>query len=131
MGEERDAGGGVAEVDPADMAKNVLVEVVSHDHRSRLAVAPPTAVPPGGEAHFSVDQSIDNIAFWDLETPFQFTDEKAGVEIHNGGTRRRVVADAVKFVPVAGGAEILIDNADADGADKWSVFDDQSSGRLM
>jgi hypothetical protein len=113
------------QTDAADMANNVLVEVVSHD-RSRLAVAQPPAVPPAGEAHFSVDQTIDNIAFWDLETPFQFADEKAGVEIHNGGTRRRVVADAVKFVPLSGGPEILVDNGDADGADKWSVFDDQN-----
>jgi hypothetical protein len=106
--------------------------VVSRDKTSRLAVPPAPPVPPKGEAHFFVDQSMDTVAFWDLKTAFRFgpTD---GVEIRNTGTRKRVVADAVRLLP-AGSDTTLVSSAatsagavllrgeTAVGADKWPAF---------
>src|SRR5581483_1890814 len=106
---------------PVANAKNVLVEVFSHD-RNHLALPPLPEVPPAGEARFTIDQTLDNIAFWDLKTAFRFAKEGDGVEINNAGTRRRVVADAIKFQPVDGGPAILIDNDEADGHESWPVF---------
>jgi hypothetical protein len=102
-------------------APSVLVEVLSQD-KTRLALPPAPPVPPKGEAHFFVDQSVDSIAFWDLKTSFRFATEGEGVEVNNAGTRNRVVADAVRFVPVAAGSTLLLDNDEADGSDQWEVF---------
>jgi hypothetical protein len=102
-------------------APSVLVEVLSQD-KTRLALPPAPPVPPKGEARFFVDQSNDSIAFWDLKTSFRFAAEGEGVEINNADTRNRVVADAVKFVPVAAGSTLLLDNDEADGNDRWEIF---------
>jgi hypothetical protein len=82
----------------APNAENVLVEVRSYD-KSRLVAPSPPPVPPRGEARFTMDQSDDTVQFWNAATPFRFG-EGDGVEITNGQTRGRVVADAVKFSPV-------------------------------
>src|SRR5262249_17209257 len=108
---------------PVGNASNVLVEVLSHD-RHHLALPPLRDVPPPGEARFTVDETLDNIAFWDLKTAFRFAKEGDGVEINNAGTRRRVVADAVRFEPVGGGSAVLIDNDEADGHETWPIFKD-------
>lgn len=117
---------------PASPADNVRVEVVSADKQSRLALPPAPPVPPKGEAHFFVDQTVDNIAFSDLRTAFQFGPGD-GIEIRNDGTRKRVVADAVRLLPAdtsdtvaasaAGTASaLLIRGADAVGKEKWPAF---------
>src|SRR5205085_2240066 len=67
-------------------AENVLVEVLSHD-ATHHAVEPPAAIPPKGEAHFKVDETVDNVPFIDLKTIFQFGAEDA-VEINNAGTKK-------------------------------------------
>jgi hypothetical protein len=104
------------------------VEVISASPASSLGLPP--APPPAkkGEATFRLDQCLDNIAFQDLHTSFRFGPE-GSVEVSNLGTTRRVVADAVKFEPVAapGGGPaaqpFLIDNDEAEGREAWKVFD--------
>jgi hypothetical protein len=102
-------------------APAVVVEVLSQD-RAQLALPPAPPVPPPGEARFTIDQTVDNIAFWDLKTQFRFAGEKDGVEIRNEGTRNRVVADAVKFVAIGSGSTLLLDNDEADGNEQWPIF---------
>jgi hypothetical protein len=102
-------------------APSVLVEVLAQD-RNQLALPPAPPVPPKGEAHFFIDQSVDSIAFWDLKTSFRFATDGEGVEVNNAGTRNRVVADAVKFVPVTAGSTLLLDDDEADGRDQWEIF---------
>ena len=101
-------------------ARSVLVEVFSHD-AARLAHPEPPSLPPAGEARYSVDQSDDTVAFRDLETYFEFA-ESDHVEISNRGTRRRVTADAVKFLPRTSGEAILIDNHEAEGRESWKPY---------
>jgi hypothetical protein len=102
-------------------APRVLVEVLHHGP-TRLAMPPAPPVPPRGEAHFYLNQTVDNIAFWDLKTAFRFASAQEGVEIQNAGTRNRVVADAVKFVPVGPGTTLLLDEDEADGREAWELF---------
>ena len=100
-----------------DNATNVLVEVFSHDDSSLAQPALPP-VPPASEAHFFIDETVDSLAFADLEASFQFGPDDY-VEINNKGTKRRVTADAVKFVANAGKTAFLVDNDEADGRDDW------------
>lgn len=104
-----------------DNASAVLVEVYSAD-ASQLANPPVRPVPPKGEAHFLIDETVDNIPYWDLETAFRFgADPGQGVEIRNEGTKRRVTADSVKFVPQEkDGAAFVLDDPQAEG--KWPAF---------
>jgi hypothetical protein len=101
-------------------ARNVLVEVLSFDP-TQHAVEPPRPIPPKGEAHFTIDQTIDNVPFQDLNTVFQFGLDD-GVEINNANTKRTVVADAVQFVPTQSGAKFLVRGTEAEGNEKWEVF---------
>ncbi|MBI2926520.1 MAG: hypothetical protein HYY24_12565, partial [Verrucomicrobia bacterium] len=85
---------------------------------SSLAQPAPPPRPPPGEAHFFIDETVDTVAFADLEASFQFGADDY-VEINNKGTKRRVTADAVKFVATAGKTSFLVDNDEADGRDNW------------
>ena len=111
---------------PTNGAENVLVEVVSRDKDSRLAVPPAPPVPPKGEAHFFVDETLDTIPFADLKTAFQFGPND-GIEIRNDNTHKRVVADAVRLMPASakddGATEPVVLKSDAaDGRNKWVKF---------
>lgn len=101
----------------ADNATNVLIEVFSHDETALVRPALPPAPPPG-EARFVIDQTVDTVAFADLEASFQFGPEDY-VEINNRGTTRRVTADAIRFVSQLGGMSFLVDNDEADGREQW------------
>jgi hypothetical protein len=101
-------------------AHNVLVEVLSHDP-TQHAVEPPPPIPPKGEAHFTIDQTIDNIPFWDLQPAFKFG-ANDGVEIVNANTRRTVVADAAQFVHAPSGGKFLVRGVEAEGNEKWDTF---------
>lgn len=104
-----------------DNASAVLVEVYSADPSS-LANPPVRPVPPKGEAHFLIDETVDNIPYWDLETAFRFGSEPGqGVEIRNDGTKKRVTADSVKFVSTeSGGTSFVLDDPQAEG--QWPPF---------
>lgn len=111
---------------PTSGADNVLIEVVSRDKESVLALPAPDPIPPKGEAHFSVDQSIDNRPYADLKTAFQFGPED-GITIRNDGTRKMVTADAIRLLPLRPNADevaqsILLRGADAVGKDKWGGY---------
>jgi hypothetical protein len=116
-----------------DYADNLLVEVQSHDPH-RLAIPPVPPIPPKGEADFTVDESDDTVSFRQLETAFRFGPGD-GVEISNAGTHQHVVADAVRFDPVAASGPSLatasaapsprafmVPAKDADGQDQWKDF---------
>ena len=60
--------------------------------------------PPAGEAHFTIDQTVDTIAYWDLKTAFRFATDEQHVAVTNAGTKGQVVADAVRFLRVDGKA---------------------------
>jgi hypothetical protein len=104
-----------------DNAEGVLVEVYSADPSS-LANPPLPPTPPKGEAHFVIDETVDNIPYWDLETLFRFSaDPTHGLEIKNEGTKRRVTADSVKFEAAEkGGTSFVLDDPQAEG--KWPAF---------
>jgi hypothetical protein len=68
---------------PANGAENVLVEVVSRDKANRLAIPSAPPVPPKGEAHFTIDQSVDTVAYADLKTAFRFDGPNDGIELSN------------------------------------------------
>lgn len=106
---------------PAGNADAVPVELYSADP-SRIAHPRLPEAPPQGEARFVIDQTVDTIPFWDLKTTFRFGDgPDQGVEIQNGGTRKRVVADAVRFVSAGGDSdEFVLDDPDAEGG--WPKF---------
>jgi hypothetical protein len=104
-----------------DNARGILVEVVSHDADS-LSRPPLQEAPPRGEAHYSIDQSEDSIAFADLNALFQFG-ETDYVEVNNKGTRNRVTADAVKFISIRDKTALLVDNDEASGKENWKVYD--------
>jgi hypothetical protein len=114
---------------PIDNADRVLVEVSSRNKTSALAIPPAPPVPPKGEARFFVDETIDTLPFIDLKTAFRFG-EGDGIELRNEGTRRRVVADAVRLLPPAAPTDgrdetkdsIVLKAADAAGADTWVKF---------
>jgi hypothetical protein len=100
---------------------SVRVEVDSHD-ATRHALEPAPPLPPRGEAHFRIDQTLSNIPYWDLGTSFQFGPGD-GVEIRNAGTRRNVVADAVHFAAAAGKTKFMVRGNEAIGQDQWKDFD--------
>jgi hypothetical protein len=108
-------------------ARSVLIEIVSRD-RVEIA-APPTgpALPPPGEAFFTIDQSNDTVAFWDSGVSFRFTSDLDFVEINNAGTKAPVTADAVKFVAVDSGSSFVIDNSEATGREQWKAFTDNTA----
>jgi len=101
-------------------AQSVLVEVQSYDptHHALEAAQP---VPPKGEAHFFVDETLSNIPYWDLKTSFQFGPND-GVEISNANTKRLVVADAVHFHEAKSKTKIMIRGTEAEGNEKWEEF---------
>ncbi|MBX6316499.1 MAG: hypothetical protein IRY99_26840, partial [Isosphaeraceae bacterium] len=102
-----------------DNASNVLVEVVSHDP-SRLERARDLPRPPAGEAHFLIDQTVDTIAWWDLQTSFRFESDEHYVEVSNRGTKLPVFADAVRFTRADGSpGEVIIDDPKAEGRERW------------
>src|SRR5439155_27246084 len=103
-----------------DNANAVLAEIFSQND-SELAKPPPPPVPPAGEAHFFIDETIDTIAFADLDASFQFGPDDF-VEINNRGTRNRVTAAAVKFVANKDGSTLLVDNDEADGKEEWKEY---------
>jgi hypothetical protein len=105
------------------MAKAVPVEVLSHDGQHQLTLPPASPTPPKGEAHFTVDQTVDTIPYWDSKTAFRFSDPTQGVEISNKGTLRQVVADAVRFVPLKGGEPLLVRANEAEGNEQWQEFE--------
>lgn len=112
---------------PANGAENVLVEVTSRDKQSQLAVPAPPPIPPKGEAHFDVDQTLDTIPYADLKTAFRFDAPTDGIELRNDGTRKRVVADAVRLLPpVAVPNEVdtapVLKATDAVGKTQWVEF---------
>lgn len=123
-GKGKKGGGGGGGTISAD---NVLVEVLSYD-TTKHAVEPPAPVPPKGEAHFKVDQTVDNIKFWDLKTIFQFGAD-GNVELNNKDTHRQVVADACIFAldPRQENGKITetftVRGNEAAGFDKWAVYD--------
>ena len=114
---------------PANGAENVLVEVVSQDKASALALPAPPPVPPRGEAVFFVDETLDTIPFADLKTAFQFG-AGDGIELRNDGTRKKVVADAVRLMPMGGGGSdkdaVILRGVDAQGAKQWGTFPTQT-----
>jgi hypothetical protein len=103
------------------MATAVPVEMLSQD-KHWLAVAPPPPVPLPGEAHYRIDQSMDTRPYWDSRTVFKFEKPEQGVELNNAGTRRTVVADAVRFVPQGEGKSVLVRASEAEGIDQWKEF---------
>lgn len=103
------------------MATAVPVEVLSQDKHS-LIVARPSSIPPPGEAHYRIDQSVDTRPYWDSQTVFKFEKPEHGVEINNTGTRRTVVADAIRFVPQGEGKPVLVRASEAEGVDQWKEF---------
>jgi len=100
--------------------ESALVEVFSHDP-TKHAVEPSQPVPPKGQAHFFIDQTLSNIPYWDLKTSFQFGPND-GVEINNTGTRRTVVADAVHFAPPKSKSKFVVKGVEAEGNEKWEEF---------
>ena len=114
---------------PTNGAENVLVEVVSRDKESRLAVPAAPPVPPKGQASFFVDETLDTIPYFDLKTAFLFDGPTDGVEIRNEDTNKRVVADAVRLFPTAkaaptpgGEPSVVLRGTKAQGRAKWSNF---------
>lgn len=102
------------------MSAATPIEVFSHDtHRIALPPAPP--MPPKGEAHFWIDQTVDTRPYWDSKTQFQFENDSQGVELSNSGTRRTVTADAMKFVPTQG-ETVMIRAREAEGNEPWTEF---------
>ena len=101
-------------------AESVLVEVFSYDP-TRHAMEASKPVPPKGEAHFLIDQTLNNIPFWDLKNTFQFGPND-GVEINNSNTHREVVADAVHFSRPKTKTKFLVRGTEAEGNDKWEEY---------
>ncbi len=118
---------GAPEVNPKGRARpattnteSVLVEVLSHDPTLH-ALEPNRPVPPKGEAHFLIDQTLDNIPYWDLGTSFRFGPGD-GVEINNARTKRNVVADAVHFAASGGKSKFMVRGTEADGNEQWEEY---------
>ena len=104
-------------------ARNVLVEVFSQATTSSLAVEPPPAALPKGQALFHYDSSADNIPYVELPGLFKFAEPDV-VEISNAGTTGKVTASALRFVPDLDKAEgFLIDSPQAEGHEQWTPFE--------
>jgi hypothetical protein len=110
-------------------ARRVLVEVVSRDTESFLAMPSAPELPPPGEAHFTIDQSVDNRPFADLKTAFRFG-ANDGVEIRNAGTQKLVTADAVRLLPPRRALDeiaksVIIPAASAIGKKQWIPYNQE------
>jgi hypothetical protein len=95
--------------------------------QTRLALPPAPPIPPRGEAHYFLDQTIDNVSYFDLQTAFRFDPHqaKSGVEISNKDTHKRVVADAVSYLPAVDDSAppaLIVRANDALGHEHWPVF---------
>ncbi|MBU6399730.1 MAG: hypothetical protein KGS61_05380 [Verrucomicrobia bacterium] len=101
-------------------ADGILAEVVAPGLDQLTPSLLPPQSPPG-QADYHIDESIDTLAFADLQGDFQFGPDDY-VELSNRGTRRRVTADAVKFVPPTGGPTLVVGADEADGHDQWQVY---------
>ncbi|MEM7231118.1 MAG: hypothetical protein AAF517_03020 [Planctomycetota bacterium] len=102
-----------------NLETSVPIDVL-HYGSGKHVLRQPEALPPAGEAHYFVDQSVDSEAFTPLGDRFRF-DKTGAVVISNRGTTRRVTADAVRFVADRS-PTILVDNHEADGRDGWQTF---------
>ena len=102
-------------------AANVLVEVF-YEGATEIAQPALAAVPEAGEARFVYDSAEDTTAYADLGASFLF-DEDDYLEINNSGTRNRVTASAVNFVPTSGDGAFMVDSKAAEGSDQWTKFD--------
>ena len=107
-------------------SESVPVEVYATG-QTRLTLPPAPPIPPKGEAHYILDQTIDSVSFFDLNTAFHFdpTQVKSGLEISNKNTHKRVVADAVSFISEASDNDttaLIVRANDAIGHEKWPVF---------
>ncbi|GAB4459951.1 MAG: hypothetical protein OHK0029_23180 [Armatimonadaceae bacterium] len=114
---------------PTTGAENVLVQVVSRNKESQLALPTALPVPPPGEAHFTIDQSVDNRPYADLRTAFRFGPQD-GVEIRNTDTQKLVTADAVRLLPPQPERDevknsVILRGADAIGKKKWTPYNQQ------
>lgn len=107
-------------------AANVLVEVFCSG-ANELARPPLAKVPEVGQARFTYDSSEDTAPFADLGASFLFGEDDY-VEINNAGTRNRVTASAIDFVPVEGDGTFAIDSKEAEGSDQWSSFNSGQFG---
>jgi len=105
----------------ANNASNVLVEIFAPGD-GKLAVMPAPSVPDKGEARFFVDCREDSRPFAELEGSFQFGADDY-VEINNRGTRARVTAGAIDFVPPEKGATFTVDSKEAEGSEAWKAYD--------
>ena len=106
---------------PSSLCQDLCVQVVSRDIVSSVATPPAPAVPPKGEAHFVIDQSIDNRPHADLRSAFLFGPGD-GVEIRNEGTSKRVVADAVRLFAPGSETPILLRAGKAKNKEQWGKF---------
>jgi len=94
---------------------------------TRLTLPPAPPTPPRGEAHYYLDQTIDSASYFDLKTAFSFDPRqpRSGVEISNKDTHKRVVADAVSYIPAAADDDtpaLIVRANDALGHEGWPVF---------
>ncbi|MBB6052207.1 hypothetical protein [Armatimonas rosea] len=110
---------------PSTLCRDLCVQVVSRDSVSAIATPPAPPVPPKGEAHFWIDQSIDNRAHADLKSSFVFGTE-GGIEIRNDGTAKRVVADAVRLFVPGSETPILLRAGKAKNKEQWGKFPAES-----
>lgn len=106
---------------PSSLSRDLCVQVLSRDSVSRIATPPAPPVPPKGEAHFFIDQSIDTRPHADLKTAFLFG-PSGGVEVRNEGTTKRVVADAVRLFAGTSETPVLLRASSAVGKAAWARF---------
>ena len=106
---------------PASLCQDLCVQVVSADKASTIATPPAPPVPPKGEAHFFIDQSVDNRPHADLKSSFVFGPND-GVEVRNEGTTKRVVADAVRLFATGSEVPVLLRAGKAKNKEQWGKF---------
>jgi hypothetical protein len=104
----------------AGNASNVLVEAFCSGP-TQLAPPGPASVPQPGEARFNYDSGEDTTPYADLGASFLFREDDY-VEISNSGTRSRVTAAAMDFVPTDGDGTFVIDSKEAEGSERWTTF---------
>ena len=106
---------------PASLCQDLCVQVVSADRASTIATPPAPPVPPKGEAHFFIDQSVDNRPHADLRSSFVFG-LNDGIEVRNEGTTKRVVADAVRLFATGSEVPVLLRAGKAKNKEQWGKF---------